>query len=32
MACIGEFERIVERYRDEVCAVVIEPPSRGPAG
>lgn len=32
MACIGEFERIVKRYRDEVCAVVIEPLVQGAGG
>lgn len=32
MACIGEFERIVKRHKDEVCAVIIEPLMQGAAG
>jgi len=32
MACVDEFERIVKRYKDEVCAVVIEPLMQGAAG
>lgn len=32
MACVEEFERIVKRYRDETCAVVIEPLVQGAGG
>jgi len=32
MACIGEFERIVRMYKNEVCAVVIEPHMQGAGG
>jgi adenosylmethionine-8-amino-7-oxononanoate aminotransferase len=32
MACVGEFERIVKKYKDEVCAVVIEPLVQGAGG
>ncbi len=32
MACVNEFERIVKRHKDEVCAVVIEPLMQGAAG
>ncbi len=32
MACVEEFERVVKRYRDEVCAVVIEPLVQGAGG
>ena len=32
MACVEEFERVVRRYRDEVCAVVIEPLVQGAGG
>ncbi len=32
MACVGEFERIVEKHKDEVCAVVIEPLVQGAGG
>jgi adenosylmethionine---8-amino-7-oxononanoate aminotransferase len=32
MACAGEFEKIVERHRDEICGVVIEPLVQGAAG
>jgi len=32
MACIGEFEKIVKRRRDELCAVVIEPLVQGAGG
>ncbi len=32
MACVGEFERIVKKHGEEVCAVVIEPLVQGAAG
>jgi len=32
MACVGEFERIVKKHKEEVCAVVIEPLVQGAAG
>jgi adenosylmethionine-8-amino-7-oxononanoate aminotransferase len=32
MACIGEFEKLVQQYKDEVCAVVIEPHVQGAGG
>ncbi len=32
MACIGEFEKLVQKYKDEVCAVVIEPHVQGAGG
>lgn len=32
LSCVHEFERIVKRYRDEVCAVIIEPVVQGAAG
>jgi len=32
LACVQEFEEIVKRHRDEVCAVVIEPVVQGAAG
>ena len=32
MACVEEFRRIVQRNKDEICAVVIEPLVQGAAG
>jgi adenosylmethionine-8-amino-7-oxononanoate aminotransferase len=32
MACTGEFEKLVERYGDQCCAVIIEPLVQGAAG
>ncbi|MEI6152868.1 MAG: adenosylmethionine--8-amino-7-oxononanoate transaminase [Deltaproteobacteria bacterium] len=32
LACVGQFEKIVKRYKDEVCAVIIEPIVQGAAG
>ena len=32
MACVAEFERVVKKHKDEVCAVVIEPLMQGAAG
>jgi adenosylmethionine-8-amino-7-oxononanoate aminotransferase len=32
MACVDKFERTVRRYKDEVCAVVIEPLVQGAGG
>ncbi len=32
MACVEEFRRIVQRHKDEICAVVIEPLVQGAAG
>lgn len=32
MACIGQFEEMVKKHRDEVCAVIIEPLVQGAAG
>jgi adenosylmethionine---8-amino-7-oxononanoate aminotransferase len=32
LACIDVFEHMVKRYRDELCAVVIEPSVQGAAG
>ncbi|HOP86135.1 MAG TPA: adenosylmethionine--8-amino-7-oxononanoate transaminase [Syntrophorhabdaceae bacterium] len=32
LACVSEFEKIVKRYKDEVCAVIIEPIVQGAAG
>ena len=32
LACVGEFEKIVKRFKDEVCAVIIEPVVQGAAG
>jgi adenosylmethionine---8-amino-7-oxononanoate aminotransferase len=32
MACIKKFEDVVRKYRDKVCAVVIEPVVQGAAG
>ncbi|MCX5812216.1 MAG: adenosylmethionine--8-amino-7-oxononanoate transaminase [Proteobacteria bacterium] len=32
MACIQRFEEVVRKYRDEACAVVIEPIVQGAAG
>jgi len=31
-ACVHEFEKIVQKYKDEVCAVIIEPVVQGAAG
>jgi len=31
-ACVQEFERIVKKHKDEVCAVIIEPLVQGAAG
>ncbi len=31
-ACVGEFERVVKKYKDETCAVIIEPLVQGAAG
>ena len=32
LACVGEFEKIVKRHRDRLCAVVMEPAVQGAAG
>jgi adenosylmethionine-8-amino-7-oxononanoate aminotransferase len=32
MACIGEFEKVVMKHKDEICAVVIEPHVQGAGG
>lgn len=32
LACVHEFEKVVKRYKDEVCAVIIEPVVQGAAG
>ncbi|HOE18617.1 MAG TPA: adenosylmethionine--8-amino-7-oxononanoate transaminase [Syntrophorhabdaceae bacterium] len=32
MACVEEFRRIVQRHKDEICAVVMEPLVQGAAG
>ncbi|MCX5804587.1 MAG: adenosylmethionine--8-amino-7-oxononanoate transaminase [Proteobacteria bacterium] len=32
MACIQQFEEVVRKHRDEVCAVIIEPVVQGAAG
>lgn len=32
MACVEQFERMVKKHREEVCAVVIEPLVQGAAG
>ena len=32
MACIKEFEKVVMKHRDEVCAVIIEPRVQGAGG
>ncbi|MHB8109615.1 MAG: adenosylmethionine--8-amino-7-oxononanoate transaminase [Syntrophorhabdaceae bacterium] len=32
MACVGQFEDMVKKHRDEVCAVIIEPLVQGAAG
>lgn len=32
MACIGEFEKLVQKHKDEVCAVIIEPHVQGAGG
>lgn len=32
MACVTRFEEIVKKFRDEVCAVIIEPLVQGAAG
>lgn len=32
MACVTEFEKVVRKYKDKVCAVVIEPGVQGAAG
>ena len=32
MACVEQFKRVVRQYKDEICAVVIEPLVQGAAG
>lgn len=32
MACVEQFERIVKKYKNEACAVIIEPLVQGAAG
>lgn len=32
LACVEQFEKIVKRHKDEVCAVIIEPIVQGAAG
>jgi adenosylmethionine-8-amino-7-oxononanoate aminotransferase len=32
MACIAEFEKVVMKHKDEVCAVIIEPHVQGAGG
>ena len=32
LACVGVFEHMVKKHKDELCAVVIEPPVQGAAG
>jgi adenosylmethionine-8-amino-7-oxononanoate aminotransferase len=32
LACVGVFEHMVKKYKDELCAVVIEPSVQGAAG
>ncbi|MCX7966479.1 MAG: adenosylmethionine--8-amino-7-oxononanoate transaminase [Syntrophorhabdaceae bacterium] len=32
LACVDAFERTVKKYKDEVCAVIIEPVVQGAAG
>jgi len=31
-ACVGEFEKVVRKHKDETCAVIIEPLVQGAAG
>ena len=32
MACVKQFEKVVKKYKDETCAVIIEPVVQGAAG